>query len=149
MLKIRRPLGRLIFNMGIAIPGKTVFLIETAPWWFVCKNYIPSFPYLYHIRSLLKVSWKSADEVFNNIARKHGSHTHHQKYLCRENPVSKFLNIVQMFPCVPFIVPDLCCKMSWNSVHQLFHDVANRYESPPPTTTTTTTKIETLQNIPK
>ena len=28
MLKIRRPLGRLIFNMGIAIPGKTVFLIE-------------------------------------------------------------------------------------------------------------------------
>ena len=32
MLKIRRPLGRLIFNMGIAIPGKTVFLIETASW---------------------------------------------------------------------------------------------------------------------
>ena len=32
MLKIRRPLGRLIFNMGIAITGKTVFLIETAPW---------------------------------------------------------------------------------------------------------------------
>ena len=31
MLRIRRPLGRLIFNMGIAIPGKTVFLIETAP----------------------------------------------------------------------------------------------------------------------
>ena len=31
MLKIRRPLGRLIFNMGIAIPGKTLFLIETAP----------------------------------------------------------------------------------------------------------------------
>ena len=31
MLKIRRPFGRLIFNMGIAIPGKTVFLIETAP----------------------------------------------------------------------------------------------------------------------
>ena len=31
MLKIRRPLGRLIFNIGIAIPGKTVFLIETAP----------------------------------------------------------------------------------------------------------------------
>ena len=31
MLKIRRPLGRLIFKMGIAIPGKTVFLIETVP----------------------------------------------------------------------------------------------------------------------
>ena len=34
MLKIRRPVGRLIFNMGIAIPSKTVFLIETAPWFF-------------------------------------------------------------------------------------------------------------------
>ena len=34
MLKIRRPLGRLIFNMGIAIPGKTVFLIETVPLWW-------------------------------------------------------------------------------------------------------------------
>ena len=32
MLKIRRPSGRLIFNMGIAIPGKSVILIETAPW---------------------------------------------------------------------------------------------------------------------
>ena len=31
VLKIRRSLGRVIFNMGIAIPGKTVFLIETAP----------------------------------------------------------------------------------------------------------------------
>ena len=36
MLKIRRPLGRLIFNMGIAIPGKTVFLIETAPRKWLC-----------------------------------------------------------------------------------------------------------------
>ena len=44
MLKIRRPLGRLIFNMAIAIPGKTVFLIEAAPrlskqlykyWWCI------------------------------------------------------------------------------------------------------------------
>ena len=33
MLKIRRPTGRLIFNMGIPIPGKTVFYIETGPWW--------------------------------------------------------------------------------------------------------------------
>ena len=32
MLKIRRPTGRLIFNMGIPIPGKTVFYIETRPW---------------------------------------------------------------------------------------------------------------------
>ena len=37
MLKIRRPTGRLIFNMGIPIPGKTVFLIETGP----CMGYCP------------------------------------------------------------------------------------------------------------
>ena len=41
MLKIRRPLGRLIFNMGIAIPGKTVFLIEMAPRLFAlhCESF--------------------------------------------------------------------------------------------------------------
>ena len=39
MLKIRRPLGRLIFNMGITIPGKTVFLIETAPSFFIMDQY--------------------------------------------------------------------------------------------------------------
>ena len=39
MLKIRRPLGRLIFNMGIAIPGKTVFLIETAPRFLVSPGH--------------------------------------------------------------------------------------------------------------
>ena len=32
MLKIRRPTDRLIFNMGIPIPAKTVFYIETGPW---------------------------------------------------------------------------------------------------------------------
>ena len=40
MLKIRRPLGRLIFNMGIAIPGKTVFLIETAPCFWPTRPHI-------------------------------------------------------------------------------------------------------------
>ena len=38
MLKIRRPNGRLIFNMEIAIPGKTVFLIETAPWLLIAGD---------------------------------------------------------------------------------------------------------------
>ena len=37
MLKIRRPTGRLIFNMGIPIPGKTVFYIETGPWLVLCS----------------------------------------------------------------------------------------------------------------
>ena len=32
MLKIRRPLGRLIFNMGIAIPGKTVYYRGLSTW---------------------------------------------------------------------------------------------------------------------
>ena len=47
MLKIRRPLGRLIFNMGIAIPGKTVFLIETAPCCFAALELIQSVAHLY------------------------------------------------------------------------------------------------------
>ena len=54
MLKIRRPLGRLIFNMGIAIPGKTVFLIETAPWCVSVSynKYGNNFPiFVYHFGS--------------------------------------------------------------------------------------------------
>ena len=39
MLKIRRPTGRLIFNMGIPIPGKTVFYIETGPWTYISKGH--------------------------------------------------------------------------------------------------------------
>ena len=46
MLKIRRPLGRLIFNMGIAIPGKTVFLIETAPWLTSIRHRSDTFNFL-------------------------------------------------------------------------------------------------------
>ena len=37
MLKIRRPLGRLIFNMGIAIPGKPSFLLRRPPGLFSHK----------------------------------------------------------------------------------------------------------------
>ena len=44
MLKIRRPLGRLIFNMGITIPGKTIFLIEMAPWLLAS----PRHPWIWH-----------------------------------------------------------------------------------------------------
>ena len=32
MLKIRRSRDRLIFNMGIPIPGKDGLYIETGPW---------------------------------------------------------------------------------------------------------------------
>ena len=37
MLKIRRPNGRLIFNMGIAIPSKTVFILRRGPGCYRCK----------------------------------------------------------------------------------------------------------------
>ena len=62
MLKIRRPLGRLIFNMGIAIPGKTVFLIETAPWLLF---YIAIMPYYPH-----KASSRSRKKILLTIFRK-------------------------------------------------------------------------------
>ena len=69
MLKIRRPLGRLIFNMGIAIPGKTVFLIETAPWLLIYNIcFVKSQPlctmlsfFLLFLCSLTHIqTWKSA-----------------------------------------------------------------------------------------
>ena len=53
MLKIRRPLGRLIFNMGIAIPGKTVFLIETAPWISIMFRPISEYPWIPRVRCVV------------------------------------------------------------------------------------------------
>ena len=35
MLKLRRSHDRLIFNMGIPIPGKDGLYIETGPWAYV------------------------------------------------------------------------------------------------------------------
>ena len=63
MLKIRRPLGRLIFNMGIAIPGKTVFLIETAP--VVHNVYASGLLYfdMIRYRLVLPRSWSTLAEA--------------------------------------------------------------------------------------
>ena len=63
MLKIRRPLGRLIFNMGIAIPGKTVFLIETAPRIFQ-QNFLLYLIY-YQITYFADLSYGN-DTVYQN-----------------------------------------------------------------------------------
>ena len=62
MLKIRRPLGRLIFNMGIAIPWKTVFLIETAPWYWnnifgIALNVLLLIYRKHHYRHILSISY--------------------------------------------------------------------------------------------
>ena len=71
MLKIRRPLGRLIFNMGIAIPGKTVFLIETAPrilfWsdWFCYTS--PICVYLLIHFFFIKISWNQFLWIFKKF----------------------------------------------------------------------------------
>ena len=37
MLKIRRSHDRLIFNMGIPIPGKDGLYIEAGPWVLFCR----------------------------------------------------------------------------------------------------------------
>ena len=73
MLKIRRPLGRLIFNMGIAIPGKTVFLIETAPW--IPKNVLftpmlwPWCCYQCYLLNFKHVCWKPSSQNVRSCAR--------------------------------------------------------------------------------
>ena len=69
MLKIRRPLGRLIFNMGIAIPGKTVFLIETAP----CTKLICQYMTADTIKSCICYGklWRYCDVIFVCTWREH------------------------------------------------------------------------------
>ena len=73
MLKIRRPLGRLIFNMGIAIPGKTVFLIETAPRVVsetptLLNGYQSSMSYVIFMRYLMKLDWSSAELLLDVVS---------------------------------------------------------------------------------
>ena len=72
MLKIRRPLGRLIFNMGIAIPGKTVFLIETAPWThmkrtanMIIKDVIHIFASISKIMRILLMGWRNRERCLS------------------------------------------------------------------------------------
>ena len=81
MLKIRRPLGRLIFNMGIAIPGKTVFLIETAPCvpadssWSNCMH-----PVIHHMHAAYS---RAADGANNQKLYSGPSGLHLYVHLCR------------------------------------------------------------------
>ena len=63
MLKIRRPLGRLIFNMGIAIPGNTVFLFETAPWVFLS-------PHTFHKIAMNEISYYGSPSLMSDIQQK-------------------------------------------------------------------------------
>ena len=69
MLKIRRPLGRLIFNMGIAIPGETVFLIETAPWCYefsmanISGNCLRICQHFWRIRNMCCLSIPKSREI--------------------------------------------------------------------------------------
>ena len=67
MLKIRRPLGRLIFNMGIAIPGKTVFLIETPPWWHMWQRNGIDIPTLPVTNTRSPLVWHCHSEGFLRI----------------------------------------------------------------------------------
>ena len=79
MLKIRRPLGRLIFNMGITIPGKTVFLIETAPRFFF--EMLLEFPEYQNSRHIKPSNYHYYAASLNTHAHRHtdtdtGTHTH-------------------------------------------------------------------------
>ena len=62
MLKIRRPLGRLIFNMGIAIPGKTVFLIETAPWFSIMGSIVSVMRRRLYFETVPRLTWTDSDQ---------------------------------------------------------------------------------------
>ena len=63
MLKIRRPIGRLIFNMGIAIPGKAVFLIETPPWYLLPMSII------FAVQLIIETSHEQRKCLFNSLFR--------------------------------------------------------------------------------
>ena len=83
MLKIRRPLGRLIFNMGIAIPRKTVFLIETAPCYHMTQISTGSFHFDNNDNNDSSVLYKSSRNTYIKPHTVIESRHTHVKYHCK------------------------------------------------------------------
>ena len=69
MLKIRRPTGRLIFNMGIPIPGKTVFYIETGPWLTLGQWYDYTSDIEATLMTLDKLSTEGPENWYHNLGK--------------------------------------------------------------------------------
>ena len=68
MYVITYPLGRLIFNMGIAIPGKTVFLIETAPCLLLETTSELFHPIFYQLRLVINLTCVSGSKQIPVLA---------------------------------------------------------------------------------
>ena len=77
MLKIRRSLGRLIFNMGIAIPGKTVFLIETAPRMLTFSYYWLLSTKAIYTKQLMLGTHRISTDLSEVLTWSHQCSTHH------------------------------------------------------------------------
>ena len=67
MLKIRRSHDRLIFTMGIPIPGKDGLYIETGPWWCTFGLYL-AIPSEFNIQKQY-VTYKSDEKRFDAHAQ--------------------------------------------------------------------------------
>ena len=76
-VKDKTPLGRLIFNMGIAIPGKTVFLIETAPWFF---NYFSLYVWVNGIIffNTFAINWNN---IYTSVTLRHIDQRNHRHFV--------------------------------------------------------------------
>ena len=98
MLKIRRPLGCLIFNMGIAIPGKTVFLIETAPW-------SPNHARFY--QDIISVRWSRKLDTLIQI----------QSWLTNVDVVIRLLLPV----CFTFFISNKVLWLITGTIHNMWH----------------------------
>ena len=142
MLKIRRPLGRLIFNMGIAIPGKTVFLIETAPWtqqipcrivhWQLPAEIVPTLNYMLMWFYIL---YKEQYCVFQSLKRKsrdsnkprtklqlpivHVNSPCQYTVRCRYNAVNFLTNIHKRHPITRPLGRDMGCLL-WSRIWLIF-----------------------------
>ena len=112
MLKIRRPSGRLIFNMGIAIPGKTVFLIEKAPRCPVKLHHICRESDALYQDKADKTPWEVKPNLTSNhiIVRRAGLLWSQQDFEWRWSvPLFKCLTVLEF----SFILFDLCLLITF------------------------------------
>ena len=117
MLKIKRPLGRLIFNMGIAIPGKTVFLIETAPCSLLGSHNVPS-PVHWLVRSLHTCTHPGG--IIKAVPRSHNkavtTHTKHKHWIFDHH----FISIYQHKQ-----LHDRSFCLTWSGPLNVFHGLGH------------------------
>ena len=128
MLKIRRPLGRLIFDMGIAIPGKTVFLIETV----ITRALADPVSYLTH-KCFKKILSSNVKSRGNSLCSRFLFNRSIQSKVCTRHGISTIMTCAKLWLdlIIIFHSREICIFLNiiWNMATKTFYEIGYRPQS--------------------